>query len=144
MASLSLYCRYCWSRDGSERGRKLGVLSEPAISQLSCSLQSIVPYSVRGAPPSSEPYPPLPGLPVGTHGQQSSSGLEPSLVTTSKRLPSPLFRLLRKPPFMSILLMIQSYARSLISADIASFPIIRLCLASSRPSKLLIQASLQY
>jgi hypothetical protein len=143
MASLSLYCRCCWSGDGSERGRKLGVLSEPAISQLSCSLQSIVPHSVRGAPPSSEPNPPLPGLPVGTHGQKFSSGLEPSLVTTAKRLPSPLF-LLCKPTFMSILLMIQSYARSLISADIASFPIIRLCLSSSRASRLLIQASLQY
>ena len=55
-----------------------------------------------------------------------------------------LFRWLCKTTFMSILLIIQSYARSLLSADVTSFPIIRLCLSSSRPSRLLIQASLQY
>lgn len=107
-------------------------------------LQSIVPCAVSGAPSSFEPYTPSPGLPVGTHRYKSFYRLEIQSCNDGKASAVSSIPLALEACLMSSLLTIHSYARLLISANIAYFPIIPLCLPSSRPLKLLTLVSLLY
>jgi hypothetical protein len=129
----------------SERGRKLGVLSEPATVQLSYYLHSIVSYSPRSAPHRSNHILHFRDARWLLTSRNLATGLESSLLTAIK----PLCGLLYSACYVSVPYKhsIDGHPvlpRMLISANIASFRVIRLCLPSSKASRLLILASVHY
>ena len=128
----------------TERGRKLGALLEPAIAQLpvpynlSCHVQFLaLHYRLSHMLHFLD-------FPWALTDTNLFYRLEIQSCNDGKASAVSSIPLALEACLMSSLLTIHSYARLLISANIAYFPIIPLCLPSSRPLKLLTLVSLLY